>query len=61
MNEKQFKNISLILITLSVVYYFYLETKKHNLDVINSIRLCASLSEDGAKSCADAVKRQKVF
>jgi hypothetical protein len=60
MKQNWFKTALLIVIVLSALYYFYLETKKHNLDVVNSVRLCAALSGDAVKDCAAAVKRQRI-
>ncbi|OGZ39805.1 MAG: hypothetical protein A3B04_00095 [Candidatus Portnoybacteria bacterium RIFCSPLOWO2_02_FULL_39_11] len=43
-------------------YEQYRLTKVHNLDVVNSMRLCANLSSnsDAVRDCAEAVKRQKI-
>lgn len=59
--ENWFKvSILLILLILSLIYLF-VQVHKHNLDVVNNIRLCANLDNDEAvKDCANAVKRQKI-
>jgi len=38
----------------------YVEIKKHNLDVVNSVRLCANLSGAGVSACAERVNEQGI-
>jgi hypothetical protein len=61
MKENWFKILLLIIIFIYVIGFLYEQyrlTKVHNLDVVNSIRLCANLSGDAVKSCSEAVKHQ---
>ena len=47
---------------LSISYYFYIRTKEHNLNVVNSIRLCGNLdAPESVKDCSVAVKNQFAF
>jgi hypothetical protein len=59
--DKYIKLTLTLLLILGSLYYLYLETKKHNLDVVNSVRLCANLNGDAVKACSDAVKKSYVF
>jgi len=61
--ENWFKIILLIIVLFSLISYFFLEGKKHNLDVVNSIRLCANanLSDETVRDCSEAIKRNYIF
>ncbi len=61
--DNWFKKWLLIFVFLALciaAYHQFLETKKHNLDVINSVRLCAGLNSSLISSCADAVKKEYI-
>ena len=62
--EDWFKKGLLILGFLAIgvmIYNQYLETKRHNLDVVNSMRLCANLNPQSTREdCANAVRRQRI-
>lgn len=65
LKENWFKILILILGLLYIVvlgYEQYRLTKAHNLDVVNSMRLCANkdFSSEIIQNCAEAVKRQKI-
>ena len=36
-------------------------TEEHNLDLVNSVRLCANLSGRAVTDCSNAVKKQGIF
>lgn len=64
LNENWFKLGVLILGFMALAVFFYLQAKKHNLEVVNSMRLCANLYEividDAVGDCSHAVGRQKI-
>ncbi|HBE90365.1 MAG TPA: hypothetical protein DDW41_04120 [Candidatus Andersenbacteria bacterium] len=51
---------ALLIASLSFAFSQYIRILEHNLDVVNSMRLCANLSGEAVGDCSDAVKRQKV-
>ncbi len=64
LKENWFKVSIVLLVFLYIVGFLYEQyrlTKVHNLDVVNSVRLCANLSNAGGdtvKDCSNAVKHQ---
>ncbi len=64
LKENWFKLAIILLVFLYIVGFLYEQyrlTKVHNLDVVNSIRLCTNLSNaegDAVKDCAEAVRHQ---
>lgn len=58
--ENWFKMGFIIILAFSITYYLYLVTKEHNLNVVNSARLCANLDGESVGDCAEAVKRQHI-
>lgn len=66
LKESWFKG-GLLLLGFSLVIIFsynqFLETKKHNLDIVNQQRLCASTFAGDSKStqdCSNATQEQKI-
>jgi hypothetical protein len=51
---------ALLIASLSFAFSQYIQIREHNLDVVNSMRLCANLSGEVVGDCSDAVKRQKI-
>ena len=60
-NWFKFLVITLGLLYIAVLgYEQYRLTKVHNLDVVNSLRLCASFSGEVLEDCSDAVRKQAI-
>lgn len=51
---------ALLIASLGFAFSQYIRIREHNLDVLNSTRLCANLSGEVVGECFDAVKRQKI-
>jgi len=63
LKENWFKLFVIVLGLLYIAilgYEQYRFTMVHNLDVVNSMRLCANFSGEAVQDCADAVKRQAI-
>lgn len=65
LKENWVKIWTLLLASLLVLAYIvniYVRIKEHNLDVVDSVRLCgtAGFDSDGVKSCSNAIGRQKI-
>ena len=50
----------LLLIAGVLIYNQYLATKRHNLNAVDSMRLCGNLDGDNLEACVEAVRRQRI-
>jgi len=62
LKENWFKILILLIVLFFFIVYFLIRVKEHNLDVVNSIRLCANLSPntEAVKDCSEAIKKNYI-
>lgn len=55
--------LSVIIVSFVILFtavYFYIQIKEHNLNVSNSMRLCANLSGDSVQDCSKVVRKSYI-